>query len=200
MKNSISIFLIGILFSISSCITTKTYTTEEKKMRIGEDVFIIKTNGEKITGKKISHPSSFSFAQWRKIDNQKIEAADMSAYQDKNCYYVKFENHFNSWWIKQLKRGRINLYHYQSIRSRIPTATETDQSHFREEEHFVYQKDNGELYEGSIAKLAQYLKDKPAAYNKFILQFGDSDKKAFSIKLVNHPKELFEIIDIYNSN
>jgi hypothetical protein len=198
MKNTISIFLIGILFSISACITVKTYTDEEKKMKIGDKVFIIKKDGEKISGEKISYPPAFGFSKWLKIDGQKIQDSNISAYQDKHGYHIKFGNPFNWVWVIQLKRGKINLFHFESLRQRFADAA--NPSHFETEEHFVFQKDGGQLYESSIGKLAEFLQDKPEAYNKFISQFGGKDLIFFSKELIKHPKVLFEVIDIYNGN
>ncbi len=42
---------------MAACITAKTYSVEEKKMRFPADqCFVIKTDGEKIAGSKVSLP------------------------------------------------------------------------------------------------------------------------------------------------
>ena len=113
-KLNVCLVITATMF-LSSCVTTKTYTAEEKKMRNeDEQVSVVKSDGKKVTGSKIDVPSIWNGkSSWIKIDGQKFEGEDINAYQDKKASYTKFGNSKDGWlWVKQLKRGKINLYYY----------------------------------------------------------------------------------------
>jgi hypothetical protein len=182
----------GLVLFTSSCVTTKTYTNEEIKMRLPEsNVFVIKTNGEKIAGTKLS------FIPKKKVtsidvDGQTTLIADVAYYQSKSGYYAKFGTANNWNWVTQLKRGKINLYYYDVHFHGDPNKSV--------ESHFVFQKGNEKMIEANITEIANMLIDNKAAYNEFTSQFGKTDKKVLPKQLQNHPKVLFSAIDIYNAN
>ena len=196
MKKITTGLFTGFVMLISSCVMTKTYTTEEKKMRLdkgGEKVFVVKTNGEKIIGKKLSQPSAWSaHSTWIKVDNEKIGNADIIAFQDKEAYHVKFGNKERWTWVKQLKRGKINLYHYEV------SGNKTGYNSVVLGERFVFQKGSERLLESNISEIADMLKDNKRAYSIFTAQFGSKDKNILPKQLEKHPKALFEAIDAYN--
>lgn len=195
MKKLNFILFAGVLFLFSSCVVRKTYTTEEKKMKIGNDVFVIKKNGEKISGTKFSEPSIWNGkADWIKIDEKKIDGNEIVAFQNKDAYFVKFEKSGDHFWIRQLKRGKINLYYYDVLNA-LPSQTNTNP-----QQHFVFQKGSEQLSESSISEIAKMLKDNQAAYTRFVSQFGSEDRVLFPKQLQMHPKVLMEAIDIYNGN
>src|SRR4051812_41209737 len=112
--NKINFFLYAwLLFASISCVLQKTYTVEEKKMRIGDDLFVVKKNGEKISGKKIQMLGIHNGTEtWVKIDNEKIDVNEVIAYQNKDGYHINFEKLGDRLWPTQLKRGKINLFYY----------------------------------------------------------------------------------------
>ena len=61
----------ALLFS--SCVTTKTYTSEEKLMRLDGDVFVITNDDRKVSGDKISGASLWiTKASWVKLDGETL--------------------------------------------------------------------------------------------------------------------------------
>lgn len=192
MKFVLSFLFLVIVFSCVSCVMAKTYKVEEKKMRIeNENVFVIKTNGEKVSGKKIATPSVFNGgADWIKIGRQKFQFDELTAYQDHSAYYCKF----GPIWVKQLKRGKINLFYYEVVTPKSPSNGNQNQY----DEHFVFQKGDGKILELSSEAISEMLKDNMNARAKFDAQFKPG-KVIFPKQLQNHPKALFEIIDMYNS-
>lgn len=201
MKKKNACLAIGAMLLLSSCVTTKTYTNEEKKMRNeDEPVYVIKSDGKKIVGSKISVPSIWNGkSSWIKIDDQKFEGSDIDAYQDKKASYARFGNTKDGWvWVKQLKRGKINLYYYDIItREQYYDGTKYVNRN-NTQTHFVFKKANGRMLESNITEIAEMLKDNKEAYQIFTNQFGSADKKVLPKQLSNHPKVLFSAIDIYN--
>lgn len=184
-----------------SCVTTKTYTDEEKRMRMGDGKsLVVMKDGTQIAGDRLTFHSGKKGGNFAKIDNQEINVQDISAYQTKKAYYVRFGSDDNFVWVKQLKRGKINLYYYDetfhtsSIYGSGPAVSN------RTDTHFIFQKGSGQLVELSIERIADMLKDNRKAYAYFSQQFGSKDKKVFPKQLQNHPKVLFQAIDLYNGN
>ena len=201
MKNLHVCIAISATILLNSCVTTKTYTTEEKKMRNeGESVYVIKSDGKKVGGSKIDVPSIWNGkSSWIKIDGQKFEGEEISAYQDKKASYAKFGNKKDGWlWIKQLKRGKINLYYYD-INTNESYYDGTKYVNRRNTQtHFVFQKANDRMLEANMTEIAEMLKDNKEAYQTFTNQFGTADRAVLPKQLQNHPKVLFSAIDIYN--
>ena len=198
MKISIFALPLVLMFLLNSCVTTQTYTKEEKKMKIdNESVFVVKNGGKKITGKKIKVSLRTSSI---KIDDQEININDLIAYQDKAAYYAKFTTDEKNTWVKQLKRGKINLYYYEIYTyKKIYNGTKSVSDN-KNDTHFVFNKGKGQLLELNITDIAKLLKDNKDAYNKFTSTFGEKDRILLPKQLQNHPKVIFEAIDIYNGD
>lgn len=182
---------------LTSCVMTKTYTNEEKKMKLENETFLlIKNDGQKISGQSLKLlPKSLI-----KIDDQEFKVIDVSAYQNKTAYFVKFGTPENYVWTKQLKRGKINLYYYDVVTRKSYYNGSKYVNDDKTDTHFVFSKNGEQLQELSITDIAERLKDNVNAFNKFKATFGEKDKKIFGRALQNHPKVLFESIDIYNGN
>src|ERR1700735_4935784 len=139
MNRLTSLLVLALILPIVSCVMSKTYTDEEKKMRMEPDqYFVIKTNGEKVTGKKISLSGGLSFSGWVKLDGQKYQFDDLLNVQDRHAYYAKF----NNLWVKQLKRGKINLYYFETS-SPMMGSTPSAPTRYVYTQHFVFQKGDG---------------------------------------------------------
>jgi hypothetical protein len=195
MSRSIPLMFFAICLSLTSCVTTKTYIDEEKKMRFGpEQLFVIKASGEKVVGAKLSTPKGFDpEAGWVKLDGHKYQFTDLRSYQDKHAYFIQF----NGKWIKQLKRGKINVYYYEVVSETIgasPSGGHQDVSH----EFFVFQKGDGPLQQLSKEGISQLLSDNREAQDKFDARFKPG-QKWLPKQLDKHPKVLFECVDIYNN-
>ncbi|MEO7486479.1 MAG: hypothetical protein ABIU77_05235 [Ferruginibacter sp.] len=201
MKKLNACLAIAVTVLFTSCVTTKSYTDEEKKMRNqDEPVYVIKKDGKKIVGSKISVPSIWNGkSNWIKIDDQKFEGDEVDAYQDKKASYARFGNEKGGWlWVKQLKRGKINLYYYE-LHNRENYYDGTKYvSRDNSEVHFVFKKGNGRMLESNITEIATMLKDNQEAYQKFTKQFGGEDRSVLPKQLKNHPTVLFSAVDIYN--
>ncbi|HZE84921.1 MAG TPA: hypothetical protein VE035_11480 [Puia sp.] len=175
---------------------TKTYTAEEEKMKIEPDkVLVVKRNGEKIIGRKFSKPGSFNIdGHWVKVDGIKYQLDELTAYQDTKAYYMQF----GPIWVKQLKRGKINLFSYDQVTynsmemANMPRKDET-------ETHFVFQKGDGKLLELSVEAISELLADNKRAQDEFNAQFKPG-RVILPKQLQNHPTVLFDVIDIYNGN
>ena len=197
--------ILSTLFSVSillctSCVMTKTYTKEEKKMVLDNKIaFVEKNDGQKITGNKISFPSGFSKKSWVSLDGQKFQPNEIKAFQTKSLYRVKF-GHDKDWvWVTQLKRGKINLFYYEVLEHGSYYNGTKYVSENKSTQHFVFQKGDDKLLELGLASVSDLLKDNKAAFAKFNAQFKPG-KVLFPKQMQNHPKVLFDVIDIYNAN
>jgi hypothetical protein len=190
------VFLTLVLL-MTSCVTAKTYTDEEKKMRLPTDqFFIIKTDGQKVVGSKVSTPGGFNFsATWVKLDGQKYEFDQLQNFQDRHSYYAKF----NDVWAKQLKRGKINLFYYETQQRVAMAGPPSATPRYETIQHFVFQKGDEPLHELSIEAVSALLSDNREAQDKFDAQFQPG-RKFLPKQMKNHPKVLFEVIDIYNNS
>ena len=197
MKNLLPVLLIVWALSTGACVTTKTNTNEEKSMKIENDkVLVIKSNGEKIVGQKFSKSGSLNIGgHWVAIDGVKYPLSDLIAYQDTKDYYVPF----GDIWVRQLRRGKINLFTYETTIYGHPANGSGMDNLNSYSTHFVFQKGDGKLWELSIEAIGDLLKDNQKAYDEFKAQFRPGII-AFPKQLQNNSKVLFEVIDIYNGD
>jgi hypothetical protein len=185
------VFLTSVLPMVA-CVTAKTYKVEEKKMRSPTDqCFVIRNDGAKVVGSKLSLPA-FSYA-WVKLDGQKYEFDQLQSIQDRHSYYTKF----NNVWVRQLKRGKINLFYYETRQQVAIAGPPSAMPRYETIQHFVFQKEDGPLHELSIEAVSELLSDNREAQDKFDAQFQPG-RKFLPKQMKNHPQVLFEVIDIYN--
>ena len=191
MKISSFALPLVLMFLLNSCVTTQTYTKEEKKMKIDNvSVLVVKKDGKTIYGKTLKFIYKSSSI---KIDDQEFKISDLFAFQDKTAYFAKFGTDKKYIWVKQLKRGKINLYYfdapsYYTSNGNVNIA------------HFLFNKNSEKLLELSITDIALLLKDNKNAYNKFTSTFGEKDRILLPKQLQNHPRVIFDAIDIYNGD
>jgi hypothetical protein len=186
MKKLIWGTLLAVLFN--SCVTFKMYDRETAKMRLPEyDALVIKTNGEKISGNKISNVydkkvfKEFVF----KIDGNTIPESQVIAYQDKKAFFRKYNNQ----WAKSLRKGKINLFYFDTYVS----SNSRDSRGYTD--HYVFEKNNNGLKECSKSEISEMLIDNSEAYNKFNQEFKKTNGYIIrQMKLA----EILSIIDIYN--
>lgn len=182
---------LAVVLLLNSCVTTKTYTREEKKMKINnEGVLVVKKDGESISGKTLKFVYKTSSI---KIDDQEFKISDLFAFQDKTAYFAKFGTDKKYIWVKQLKRGKINLYYFDA-----PSYYSSNGN--SNIAHFLFNKGREKLLELSITDIAELLRDNKNAYNKFTSTFGEKDRILLPKQLQNHPRVIFEAIDIYNGD
>lgn len=195
MKRLPALLALTLILPMISCVMSKTYTDEEKRMRIQTDqYFVIKTNGEKISGSKLSAASGMNYGSgWVKLDGQKYEFSELQNFQDRHAYCAKF----NNVWAKQLKRGKINLYYYETA-APMPRTSPSGGTQYEYHQHFVFQKGNGPLQELSKEAISEMLSDNREAQAKFDAQFHPG-QKFLPKQLDKHPNVLFEVVDMYNN-
>jgi hypothetical protein len=177
-----------------SCVSARTYSDEEKQMRIESDqCFVIKANGEKIAGKKVSMPSGFHLTQeWVKLDGKKYAFDSLANYQDRHSYYAKFGKS----WVRQLKRGKINLYYYETATPMMKMSP-SETTRYEYHQHFVFQKGDGPLQELGKEAISEALSDNREAQAKFDAEFKPG-RVWLPKQLDKHPRALFEAVDMYN--
>ena len=183
MKISVFLFAICSCILISSCVTFNQFDSEVKKGKSNDEVFIIKKNGEKLTGSKITQPSSMSQADWFKIDGQKVERKDIAAYQDKKAYHAMTVIAGD---IQRLRAGKINLYYFDSY-SNATNGGYTS--------HFLFEKEKGKFVNINYNNFADAVSDNPAAIAKLQEVFPHSTiPNGEKAKLYG----LVSVVDIYN--
>jgi hypothetical protein len=182
-----------------SCVTNKTYRVEEKKMLVdNKTALLIKAKGDTVRGSSLSLPSTMHpYAKWIKFDGNKILSDGIVALQDGKSFYGKFGNDSSYHWVKQIKRGKINLYYFD-VQTIDDFNAVAGHSKYSISTYFVVQKGNEPLQEANIAGMAERLKDNNAAYARFVRQFGDHDRSVLPREMSKHPKAVFEAVDIYN--
>jgi hypothetical protein len=174
---------------------TQTYTIEEKKMRIGDyKAFAVESSGDTFFGHKISTPSVFNGrAQWIELDGKKYQDEDLRAYQDGRAFYGAYKSSYGYIWCRQLKRGKINLYGFETSR-RDPMS-----NRIVNDQHFVFQKGNGPMEEPNLERISELIKDDRKALGLFNEDFRPG-AVFLPKRLEMHPKALFGIIDQYNAD
>jgi hypothetical protein len=192
----INAFLV-LIFTLPmvSCFSSRPYAKEEKEARLpGDPIFITKSSGEKVLGKKISTPGLFHYSQtqWVKLDREKYTLPDLQNYQDLKKYNVKY----NNVWATQLKRGKINLYWFPTYGA---ASTYGGGERYATSIHFLFQKGDGALLELSPTSVSDLLSDNREAQAKFDNTFKPG-RKLFPQHLLDHPRILFAIIDMYNTH
>ena len=182
---------------VASCNPTRVYNVEEKKVRIQDTpVFITKTDGEKLVGRKISTPGNFAFSHdWIKLDGHKFALDAVQNYQDRDVFCIKY----NGVWARQLKRGKISLYWYITSVPKTSMSSPSGGTVYTNDVHFLFQKGGGPPLELSMGKVSELLSDNREAQARFDATFKPG-RRFLPRDMSAHPKRLFEIIDIYNNS
>ncbi len=84
--------------------------------------YIVKNDGTKIYGDKISWKSGLIVKDQIKIDDQKFKISEVRGYQYDQTYHGRFKNEY----IKRIVHGKINVY----VRFSTDTYTTTDANGF----------------------------------------------------------------------
>lgn len=179
---------LAVMILLQSCVTFKMYDKQTKKMRLQEyEALVIKLNGEKVQGKKITRikdkkaPNGFAF----KIDDTIIPEKEVFAYQDKKAYYRKFKDE----WVKLLRKGKMNLYYYDVY------TYSNDRASRGFDDHYVFQKGDGELKELRKHEIAVEIADNSEALHKFNAMYKRGNHYANRSMKLN---EIISVIELYN--
>jgi hypothetical protein len=196
------------LLTASSCMAPKQITTqlkqEQKKGRdTTGDLFIIKTDGEVVTAKKLSYkhrPLLFKGAEPEEktvvADGKKINHGQYEAVQTANAFKILYfpENKgeiCKGVYINRLRFGKISLYHYESMLN-----TNHSYKTKRFVQNYVFQKENGRPEPLDYKAFLKAIKDNRIALNKLKELFPDGSIPADNAKQTL--KDLTTIAEIYN--
>ncbi|MDH7463877.1 hypothetical protein QEG73_21425 [Chitinophagaceae bacterium 26-R-25] len=173
---------------LCSCAVHRFRSEEEEMLIENKAALFIKENGDTVKCKSLTLPSDMNaHVQWINVDGKKIDSKGIVAVQDGKRFYAKFNSPVGDYWARQIKRGKINLFCFDS-----KTANGYVTS-------FVIQKGNEPLGQVNIPGMAARLKDNKVAYEKFVSKFGDHERTFLPKDMNKHPKTVLEAVDIYNS-
>lgn len=200
--------LVAVILFATSCITSKPYAAkfnqEQKKGRdTSNEVFVVKKDGEKITGKKIKFPAKIAMVespepteQWVAVDGKKIDFGQYEAVQTPSVYKAlyhpaKNDQFPNVVYMNRLRFGKINLYHYE-----YRGSTEFSYQSKPLYHAYVFQKENGNSEALDYARFADAIRDNSAALDRFKQLFpsGSIPKNKVETTL----KNLTEVAELYN--
>jgi hypothetical protein len=211
----LSLVLVGIF--ATSCMTPKPFAAKFKQeQKIGKasssaKVFLVKKDGEKITGKKLTYSNRFRFLkkinpneEWVAVDGRKISFGDYDSIQTTKAFKILYEPqqidtattteeeaNAGQFYINRLRAGKINLFHYETVDTSISMHSRKRFVH-----EYIFQKENGKSATVDYTSFADAIKDNRIAFEKFRQLFP-----ANSIPKTDVPgtlKNLIKITDLYN--
>lgn len=198
MKNLafVCLFIVCLL----SCVTEKSFYRDfNKEALVGkvpnEKVFVIKKNGEKISGEKLTY-SKYSIwrvqqkEDWIAVDGKKVNNEDIQAIQTNDefkKFYKDSKNMVRS--VTRLRFGKINLYTYVDVSY---SGNIKDYYHL-----YVFEKGDDILRPLYFESFANAISDNPDVLQKFKQLFPKSKVLASDEK--GNLKGLITVVDLYNS-
>ncbi len=215
IKPTVSLAL--IIFLATSCMTPKPFANQFKKeQKVGRDsssskVFLVKKDGEKIAGKKITSSTRFRLLkkinpneEWVTVDGRKISFGDYDTIQTTTALKVLYapqptnivikaadESNMEQIYVKRLRAGKINLYHYEATDSSISLHSRKRFVH-----EYVFQKENGTIAKVDYHAFADAIKDNTLAFEKFKQLFPGESIPTNDV--LSTLKNLTLIADLYN--
>jgi hypothetical protein len=206
MKTAKLSVLIGLFLLIHSCATNKSFVRNfEMESKFGKepgsDVFVIRKNGQKVEGKKLtySHSSIWRVEQkenWIAVDGQKIQDSEYEIIQTEKAYrhlYFPDDTRFGRpFFINRLRYGKINLYYYQH--NALANGKDV-----RGDYHvYVFEKEKGKLISLDYDSFSNALSDKKDALRKFSQLYPKGKIPTFSEK--GNLANLIQVTELYNKN
>jgi hypothetical protein len=206
-----------LVFLSTSCMTPKPFAGQFKKeQKAGRDntttkVFLVKKDGEKIIGKKISSSTHFRFLkkmnlteEWVSVDGRKISFGDYDTIQTAVAFKILYEpkpadkvtmvedeKSGNEIYLNRLRAGKMNLYHYETVDTNISLHMRKRFVH-----EYVFQKENGTLAKVDYHAFADAIKDNSLAFEKFKQLFPT--ERIPTNDVLSTLKNLTLIADLYN--
>ena len=187
-----------------SCVTEKSFYRDfNKEALVGkvpnEKVFIIKKNGEKISGEKLTY-SKYSMwrvqqkEDWIAVDGKKVNTVDIQAIQtpeEFRKFYQESKTSIRS--VTRLRYGKINLYTYV-----VSAPMAGGQKDVRGDYHeYSFEKGDDILRSLYYDSFINAIKDNPDALLKFKQLFPSGKIKMYNEK--GNLKGLIAVVDFYNS-
>ena len=154
------------------------------------DYLVVTNDGNQVSssGLKIKK-SNGMFLETATINGTTYKFRDIKAYQDKSGYWEKMTTPNHTIFVRRLRKGAINLYHFDSyvISNRREDRGYTD--------HFAFQKGDSPIAEISKEDIAQLLQDRPKALELF-RSYYKVNRQPISGNY--NLKKITAVIDAYN--
>jgi hypothetical protein len=191
---------ISVFVFFMSCTTTAGLDKQRasyKGKEPGNEYFVIKTNGERITAAKINRPKVGNHYNDRLIvDGVKIDGWDVFAYQNEEGYFVWYNDpkptrYWKGTWLKRLRKGKMNLY-YEGSEGTTPTSGLPTASSI----NYYFEKEKGQYIYLTFESFSSALKDNPAALQEFrkLYPKGWLNKDKVQTNIENLP----HVVEMYN--
>ncbi len=193
------------MISAFSCVTVKSYEkgfAGEKLLgrEQNSDVFVIKKNGEKIIGNKMTFsPSSVwkvvQKENWIAVDDQRINREEIAAYQSSTEYNEYYQNkRLPEYTVSRVRHGKISLY-YAAWTDKSGSGTNQTGGSYN---LYYFKKENGKIEELSFDSFYKAIHDNNKAVQKLNASFPKAHLPYHKddIKIL---QKLISVVEIYNS-
>ena len=153
---------------------------------------MLKTDGTKVYGEKITWKSGMLVKDQIKIDDQKFAMDEIKGYMQKNIFYGKKGNEF----IKRIVHGKINVYvQFTQVTSTNTTASGAMSTRsYTRTDHYAQMGDDGQMVNIAGQKdIKEMVKDCPLA-----VEMADLSNSKMRKAIKNDPNYLNSIFDVYN--
>ena len=157
--------------------------------------FLVKNDGAKIYGKKVSWKSGLLSKEQIQIDDQKFKISEIKGYRQGVNYYVRFGK---GDYIRRIVHGKINIY----VNFTEVSTTNTDRngfsrtSHYTRTDQYSQKGENGALYAmANQDDMKKLVSDCPAA-----VQMLELSNKKMRKAIRKDPNYLNSIFEMYNND
>lgn len=177
MKQIILTALIAGAMCLPGCVSIYEYDKEKHSVIDKSAHYIFEMrDGSRITGSKLKWQRAEGFNGTSiTLDGKKLAYEDIVRYQDKNGVFYRMAN---GKWAGLLRRGKIDLYHFD-VSVVVGHHTGAGGSQMVDEasnDHYVFSKNGSEPVELTRRQIADLLRDNQAAYQLFISHWQPSDQ------------------------
>ena len=192
---SFAVLFVFIFFAMASAVNKIHYNAFNYLNKVEEkspENYLLKTDGTKVYGEKITWKSGMLVKDQIKIDDQKFAMDEIKGYMQKNIFYGKKGNEF----IKRIVHGKINVY----VQFTQVTSTNTNASgamstrSYTRTDHYAQMGDDGQMVNIAGQKdIKEMVKDCPLA-----VEMADLSNSKMRKAIKNDPNYLNSIFDVYN--
>ncbi len=197
------VILFLFLLTQTACVTEGSYKAPFKKqallgMEPGPNVFIIKKDGTRISGQKITRSKYSAWRgrqkeSWVAVDGNKIAEDDYRILQTETAYTHYFRPPGGgTLFIERLRYGKISLYYYSQQADYAGSGKDV-----RGDYHvYVFEKGRDVLQYLRFDDFDKALADNPAAQQRFHELFPNGKIPRHREK--GNLKDLIEVVELYN--
>jgi len=193
---SFSALVIFAIFAISSAVNKIHYGAfnyhHSKEEQSGN--YLLKNDGTKVFGDKISWKSGLLVKDQIKIDDQKFKIPEIRGYFEKGVFHSRLKNEY----IQRIVHGsKINIY----VQFTLVTTTSTDHggfshtSTYTRTDHYSQRGENGQLEPFGSQKDIRQLVDGCPLAEEMASKSNHQIRKAIR----QDPSYLNEIFEVYNN-